>query len=142
LRPVYIVICKAFTESLPVTVYTYCKLPADNFFFSLVTLFLRSGELPRLHYQCSALPPELSDLQSEQESNLRFPGVVALSTELSRLQGEGFKPSTHNVLAGITCSNNSIQIVTTSALPCFFKTPTWFAFCRCIPVLPLGKLFC
>ena len=55
------------------------------------------------------------------------------------LPGEGVEPSTHNVVAGIPYSNNSIQIVTTSALLCF-KTLTWFACCRCIPVLPLSKL--
>ncbi len=55
------------------------------------------------------------------------------------LPGEGVEPSTHNLVAGIKYSSNSIQIVITSALLCF-KTLTWFAFCRCIPVLPLSKL--
>ena len=83
---------------------------------------------------------ELPDARSGWDSNpqlsvtlpLSYPGVF------SREEESNLWPTD---LAGISGWNNSIQIVTTSALLCFFETWTWFVFNWAITRLAVKQAF-
>jgi hypothetical protein len=133
------IICKAFTEfAICNSCNNFTNSRQRNFYFNASPFFKK--RCTSLRYINGVVLYQLSyPILSRNRS--RTCAWSCCSNQLSYpvLPGEGLEPSTHNVVAGIPYSNNSIQIVTTSALLCF-KTLTWFACCSCIPVLPLSKL--